>query len=226
MPTISRLSRGLSGKASAYRAADRFDPWVGKIPWRRAWQPTPVFLPGESRGQRTLAGYSPWGRRVRPSWSDWAQYTPSRADPSHSLLNWRLGNDTAPQDSLTQSEGWVFQVLCELDATPSPPWSSGLIPAILPRAHCCLTTRPPPALPQISQTDSRCRILHFLLSLCWKWPPHGHVWGFLTPHPLFTQVPPSVSRLWLSYLTWQFLPSPSLHSSPELRPAFNLPRFP
>ena len=40
-----------------------FDPWVGKIPWRRAWQPTPVFLPGESHGQRNLAGYSPWGHK-------------------------------------------------------------------------------------------------------------------------------------------------------------------
>ena len=38
-----------------------FDPWVGKIPWRKEWQPTPVFLPGESHGQRSLAGYSPWG---------------------------------------------------------------------------------------------------------------------------------------------------------------------
>ena len=36
-----------------------FDPWVGKIPWRRKWQPTPVFLPGEFHGQRSLAGYSP-----------------------------------------------------------------------------------------------------------------------------------------------------------------------
>ena len=40
-----------------------FDPWVGKIPWRRAWQPTPVFLPGEVHGQRSLAGYSPWGHK-------------------------------------------------------------------------------------------------------------------------------------------------------------------
>ena len=39
-----------------------FDPWVGKVPWRREWQPTPVFLPRESHGQRSLAGYySPWG---------------------------------------------------------------------------------------------------------------------------------------------------------------------
>ena len=44
-----------------------FDPWVGKIPWRRAWQPTPVFLPGEFHGQRSLAGYSSWGCRVRHS---------------------------------------------------------------------------------------------------------------------------------------------------------------
>ena len=34
------------------------DPWVGKIPWSRAWQPTPVFLPRESHGQRSLVGYS------------------------------------------------------------------------------------------------------------------------------------------------------------------------
>ena len=37
-----------------------FDPWVGKIPWRRKWQPTPVFLPGKSHGQGSLAGCSPW----------------------------------------------------------------------------------------------------------------------------------------------------------------------
>ena len=38
-----------------------FNPWVGKIPWRREWQPTPVFLPGESQGQRSLVGYGAWG---------------------------------------------------------------------------------------------------------------------------------------------------------------------
>ena len=41
----------------------RFDTWVGKIPWRREWQPTPVFLPEEFHGQRRLAGYSPWGHK-------------------------------------------------------------------------------------------------------------------------------------------------------------------
>ena len=38
----------------------KFDPWVGKLPWRRQWQPTPAFLPGEFHGQRSLEGYSPW----------------------------------------------------------------------------------------------------------------------------------------------------------------------
>ena len=43
-----------------------FDPWVGKIPWSRAWQPTPVFLSWKSRGQWSLGGYRPWGhKRVR-----------------------------------------------------------------------------------------------------------------------------------------------------------------
>ena len=42
----------------------RFDPRVGKIPWERKWQPTPVFLPGESHGQRSLVGYRAWGHRI------------------------------------------------------------------------------------------------------------------------------------------------------------------
>ena len=40
-----------------------WDPWVGKIRWRSAWQPTPGFLSGESRGQRSLVGYSPGGHK-------------------------------------------------------------------------------------------------------------------------------------------------------------------
>ena len=41
----------------------QFNPWVRKILWRRAWQPTPVFLPGKSHGQRSLMGFSPGGHR-------------------------------------------------------------------------------------------------------------------------------------------------------------------
>ena len=43
-----------------------FNPWVRKMPWRRKWQPTLVFLPGEPHGQRSLAGYSLWYRK---SWT-------------------------------------------------------------------------------------------------------------------------------------------------------------
>ena len=55
--TYIRLSWWLSGKESTCQSRrHEFDPWVGKIPWRRRWQPIPVFLPGESHGQRSLAG--------------------------------------------------------------------------------------------------------------------------------------------------------------------------
>ena len=50
-------------KTLPVNAGDRFDPRVGNIHWRRAWQPAPVFLSGEIYGQRSLVGYSPWGRR-------------------------------------------------------------------------------------------------------------------------------------------------------------------
>ena len=53
---------GSDSKESASKAVRQgFDPWVWKIPWRRAWLPTPVFLPGEYHGRRSLSGYSPRG---------------------------------------------------------------------------------------------------------------------------------------------------------------------
>ena len=47
-------------ETACYYRRPGFRPWVGKIPWRKEWLPTPVFLPGEFRGQRSLVGYSPW----------------------------------------------------------------------------------------------------------------------------------------------------------------------
>ena len=66
-PTEKGFPSGASGKECGCQCKRRqrlgFDPWVRKTPWRSKWQPTPVFLPGESHGQRSLAGYSSWGRK-------------------------------------------------------------------------------------------------------------------------------------------------------------------
>ena len=61
--------RWLSGKEPTCQRTGRgFSPWVRKISWRRKWRPSPVFLPGKFRGQRSLVGYSPRGHRVRQDW--------------------------------------------------------------------------------------------------------------------------------------------------------------
>ena len=57
------------------------DPWVGKIPWRRKWKPTSVFLPGKSHGQRSLVGYSPWGHKELDT-TEWLHFQ------SHFLSGW------------------------------------------------------------------------------------------------------------------------------------------
>ena len=65
--TDLKASQGVSGKESACQCRRcRFDPWFRKIPWRRKWQPAPVFLPGKSHGQRSLVGYILQGHK---SWT-------------------------------------------------------------------------------------------------------------------------------------------------------------
>ena len=54
---------GLLMKELKETGRQEFDPWVGKIPWKRKWQPTPLLLPGESHGQRRLSNYNPWGHK-------------------------------------------------------------------------------------------------------------------------------------------------------------------
>ena len=73
--TVARMGVSLEGttlpggKESACQGRRcGFDPWVRKIHWREKWQPTRVFLPGESHGQRNLAGYSRWGHKVGQDW--------------------------------------------------------------------------------------------------------------------------------------------------------------
>ena len=65
----------------------RLHPWVGKIPWKRKWQSTPVFFPGKSHGQRSLAGYSLWGCKDSDTTEQLSSYT---LPPLHRFA-WRVG---------------------------------------------------------------------------------------------------------------------------------------
>ena len=74
----------LSGKESAYDEEDAEDTWGGGIPWRRAWQPTPVLLHVASHVRRSLAGYSPLGCKV----SDMTERTACSTHAQHITLCW------------------------------------------------------------------------------------------------------------------------------------------
>ena len=104
---ISGLPRWLSGKESSCQCRrHRFDPWVGKISWRRKWQPTLVSLPGKFHGQRSLVGYSPWGHQE----SDMTEHTHTHTGLKWAL-NWRL--DSYKKSSRdTEPEGRTPQGAC------------------------------------------------------------------------------------------------------------------
>ena len=92
------LSRWFSGKESACQCRRHrrlgFDSWVGKIPWRRKWQPTPVFLPGKSQRKRNLAGHSPWDCKE----SDMTKHTCTYI--SNSPSNQGKADSLAPEPSI------------------------------------------------------------------------------------------------------------------------------
>ena len=76
-------------RISLYWGKPRFNPWVGKIPWRREWPPIPVFLPWVFHGQWSLVGWSPWGlQRVG---HDWVTNTFTSGMIILRLLSWFLG---------------------------------------------------------------------------------------------------------------------------------------
>ena len=101
---------GAGGKEPAYQCRRHrrlgFNPWVRKIPWRRAWQPTPVFLPGESQGQREPGGLQAMGsQRVGHNWSDLACMLTSGQ---------RQGPDFCFAEKFPQRLKAVIQVKCLL----------------------------------------------------------------------------------------------------------------
>ena len=84
---------GSDEESSCQRRRRGLHPWSGEIPWRRKWQPAPVFLPGKSLGQRNLAGYSLWG----PKESDTIE---------------RLRTHTSLLTCLTYKFGFLYVDLC------------------------------------------------------------------------------------------------------------------
>ena len=83
---------GASGKGSACRCRRcGFHPCIQKIPWRRKWQPTSVFLPGKFHAQRSLAGYSPWGCKSQTRLSMYLWGIPLKSLPESESCSCQLG---------------------------------------------------------------------------------------------------------------------------------------
>ena len=83
---IKGLPRWLSGKESACQCRKckscGFDSWARKIPWSRKWKPTPIFLPGKSHGQKSLAGYNPWSHKS--DMTEWPNNNTKSTEPNAS----------------------------------------------------------------------------------------------------------------------------------------------
>ena len=111
---LSGLPRWFSGIEPACQCA--FDLRVRKIPWRRKWQPTAVFLPGESCGQRSLARYSPWGHKEARTCNVTSSQRPGREDISVYILQiWRKQITEIDQFSFPTNPGVSF-----IQASPPP----------------------------------------------------------------------------------------------------------
>ena len=169
-----RASQVTSGKESIgqCRRCKRhgFSLWVGKIPWRREWQPTPVFLPGESHGQKSLEGYGPWGRKE----SDTTEAIYHSVQPGVVLsVSWR------PRDTGVSGP----------DPRTPTQWPGA---SVGPAPQSTLGQRPPPwprdvGLPEGTGPVAQRAALSFVHHALWRAPggPTGIAQGLVTlPHQL------------------------------------------
>ena len=112
----------------------RFDPWVRKIHWKREWQPTPVFLPGEFHGQRSLVGYSSWGHKELDT-TEWLFFPLYDSPVSHSS---QMG------EAQFESRFFCVHSLCVwgLESYSSVLEGRFSMPAVSPAAKClpCIET--------------------------------------------------------------------------------------
>ena len=101
------LPQWLSGKESACQCRScrrcRFNPWVGKIPWRMKWQPASRYLPGKSHGQRSLVGYSPWSCKELNTTEQLSTHTMNMMGPLFTLMEFaNLSSECATKGEHTQ----------------------------------------------------------------------------------------------------------------------------
>ena len=138
-----------------------FNPWVGKIPWRRAWQPTPVFLPARFCGQRSLAGYSPWGRKQLDTTERLCMWgTEVGFDGKKNFFN---GNKANNYQQYNKGETWLMKwlkIICSVPRsyqTQGNRWGSGLmvnlsVHSSVPQAPTPLAAQPGALLsPSVAQ---------------------------------------------------------------------------
>ena len=103
----------------------RFNPWVEKIPWRREWQSTPAFLPGESHGQRSLVGYSPWSHKDSDT-PEWLTHTHAQRPflfPFLLYFWWRNGKESTCQCRRWKRRGfhsWIGKIPWRRERQPTP----------------------------------------------------------------------------------------------------------
>ena len=122
------LSWWLNGRIFLQCRRRRLDPWVGRIPWRRKWQPTPEFLPGEFHGQRSLAGYSPWSPKEMEMTECACTHIHTHTPPPHIMAN-TLPNTRSCQQNTSQKclwwpkdygDGWKVIFYDTQEAEPGP----------------------------------------------------------------------------------------------------------
>ena len=118
LSTSMPYTDGSNSKESTCNAGGpRFDPGVGKIPWRRKWQPAPVLLPGELHGQRILVGCSPWGHKDSDT-TEWL--TLSLLYTARNLANWFCFSTHQRKQLLLISCLQNQRTVCLLSVTPQP----------------------------------------------------------------------------------------------------------
>ena len=101
----------------------RFNPWVRKISWKRAWQPTPVFLPGESHGQRSLVGFGPWRHKESDTlkWlSTWKMFYIYIWQGDQLSLSNRNGHPSRTL-GIPNQQTQCRSRICQISATKYPP---------------------------------------------------------------------------------------------------------